>query len=136
MNNLDFPQYDYNDYETDDETSYNESDDEQELQCKNIDPALAKLMGIIIEKQELSDWKPPSKSGLDNSNEILSSTYFKNQNIVNDIDFFTVIKDDILNYKTLTTHQLDYIKNLNNQEQFELIQIYNQILNETKQQFK
>lgn len=134
MSNLDFPLYDY---DTDDETSYNESDDEQELQCKNIDPALAKLMGIIIEKQELSDWKPPAKSGLDNSNEILSSTYFKNQNIVNDIDFFTVIKDDILNYKTLTTRQLDYIKNLNNQEQFEIIQIYNQLLlDKTKQQFK
>ena len=137
MNNLGFSQgyeskYDY------EESSESEEEEEeiQGLQCKNIDPALAKLMGIIIEKQEVSDWKPPSKSGLDNSSEILSSTYFKNQNIVNDIDFFTVIKDDIINYKTLSTRQLDYIKNLNNQEQFELIQIYNQVLNLTKLQFK
>ena len=106
--------------------------DHHEFQCKNIDPALAKLMGIIIKEQsETTDWKPPSKSGLDNSEEIVPSMYFQNKNVVNDIDFFKIIKHNIINYKTLTDRQLEYIKNLNNAEKYELIEIYNKLISST-----
>ena len=126
--------YDYNDSsEDEDEYDEEEYDDEEVngLHCKNIDPALAKLMGIIIESQksdEEIDWKPPSKCGLDNSKEIISSSYFQNKDMLDHIDFFKVIKEDIIGYRTLTSRQLDYIKNLNNDEKFELIEIYNKVL--------
>jgi hypothetical protein len=124
-----FKEENKNEYDGSSESDY----DEEELQCKNIDPLLAKLMGIIIEEQNNNkiEWKPPSKSGLDNSEQIISSIYFKNKNSIEDIDFFKVIKNDILNYKTLTTKQLDYIKNLNNDEKFELIEIYNKLMDTT-----
>jgi hypothetical protein len=142
MSNYNFSKYYYkNNGEkyTDTDTDEDDDDDEDtdigedeeetsdELQCKNIDPALAKLMGIFIEEQK-TDWKPPLKSGLVNSSPIISSTYFYNQPILGSIDFFKIIKDDIINYKKLTDKQLDYIKNLNNQEKYELIEIYNKVL--------
>jgi hypothetical protein len=114
-------------YYDDDESKNEEKDDV--LLCKNIDPNLAKLMGIIIEEQKVIDWKPPEKNGLDNSNEIVSSYHFKNNNGLANLDFFSVIKDTIENFRMLNELQLEYIKNLNNEEKFELIKIYNKIIN-------
>jgi len=112
-----------------------ESEDEEynndELHCKNMDPALAKLMGIIMEEQNGLDWKPPSKSGLDNSDKIISSTYFTKKDLLHNVDYLNVIKDDILSYKTLSERQLEYIKNLNNEDKFEVIQTYNKVLDIT-----
>jgi hypothetical protein len=90
-------------------------------------------MDIIIEEQhKVTDWIPPTHSGLDNSKEIISSSYFRNDNNINTIDFFQVIKDDILNNRTLTERQLNYIKNLDNEDKFELIEIYNKILDKRR----
>lgn len=111
-------------YEEDTEES---SEENEELHCKNLDPSLAKLMGIIIEEQKEIDWVPPSKSGLDNSKQIIPSIYL-DKHFANNIDYFKIIKDDIINYKTLSNQQLDYIKNMNNEEKFELIQLYNKLL--------
>ena len=36
-----------------------------------MDPALASIMGIFIQEQEKSDWKPPLHSGLSNSERII-----------------------------------------------------------------
>lgn len=110
---------DYDSSESEDD--YEEKHDSQEFQCKNMDPALAKLMGIIIEEQKFeTDWKPPSKSGLDNSEKIISFNKAKE-----DSDYFEMIKDDISKYKKLSDKQLDYIKSLDNDKKFELIEIYN-----------
>lgn len=129
-----------NDYLFDDSSeSEKESDQEEEygdIQCKNLDPALAKLMGIIIEEQKEIDWKPPLKSGLGNSKEIISSIYLKHPFLSNDIDYFAVIKHDILSYKTLTKDQIEYIKHLKNEDKFELIQIYNKLIEVTMQNMK
>jgi len=127
-----------NDYSSND-SSESESEQEEEygdIQCKNLDPALAKLMGILIEEQKEIDWKPPLKSGLDNSKEIVSSMYLKHNFLSNEIDYFTVIKDDILSYKTLTKQQIEYIKHLNNEDKFEVIQIYNKLIDITMQNVK
>jgi|LauGreStaDraftv2_3_1035109.scaffolds.fasta_scaffold95118_1 hypothetical protein len=127
-----------NDYSSND-SSESESEQEEEygdIQCKNLDPALAKLMGILIEEQKEIDWKPPLKSGLDNSKEIVSSMYLKHNFLSNEIDYFTVIKDDILSYKTLTKQQIEYIKHLNNEDKFEVIQIYNKLIDITMQNMK
>lgn len=108
-------------YSTESENEYEEKDDSQEFQCKNMDPALAKLMGIIIEEQKFkTDWKPPSKSGLGNSEKIIPF----NADMKDD-DVFEIIKDDIIKYKRLSDKQLDYIKTLDSDKKFELIEIYN-----------
>jgi hypothetical protein len=123
--------YDY-DYDSEDSSESNYETEPEELQCKNLDPALAKLMGIIIEEQKEINWRPPVKPGLDNSEKIISNDYLKrNGLLVNDNDYFKVIKDNIVNYRTLSDKQLEYIKNLNNDQKFELIQIYNVIMNNT-----
>ena len=126
MNHLYYPsdnkerESDY-EYSSESENEYEEKYDIQEFQCKNMDPALAKIMGIIIEEQKFkTDWKPPSKSGLDNSEKIISF----NSNM-KEADFFELIKDDITKYKRLSDKQLDYIKTLDNDKKFELIEIYN-----------
>ena len=114
-------------YEYSTEGEYEDEDDNEDFQCKNMDPALARLMGIIIEEQKIkTDWKPPSKSGLDNSEKIVSfATHLKDKGTIKDNDFFEMIKDDIKHYNTLTDKQLDYIKGLDSDKKFELIEIYN-----------
>jgi len=132
MNSLMF-RYDndseYSEEDDDSEFEESKSSDSGELMCRNIDPALARLMGIIIEeqKQEIT-WKPPEKPGLDNSDGISYSYCLKNYMGMAEIDFFKKIKDDIRNYQKLSDRQLDYIKDLNNHDKFELIEIYNEIL--------
>lgn len=109
--------------ESDDESATDsDGNDNSELFCKNMDPALAKLMGIIIEEQKMSDWTPPTKSGLDNSEAIVSSAYLK----------IKVLERDILNHKTLNEKQLEYIKTLNNEDKLEIIHVYNQAMNNIK----
>ena len=120
-----------NDEESNDsenESNYESSEIDEEtdiLHCKNIDPRLAKLMGLLIEEQlEVIDWKPPTKSGLDNSEVIFSYNHLNSKYREN----FNEIKEDILHHRTLTEKQLEHIKTLNNEEKFELIKIYNKLL--------
>jgi len=67
MNSLMFRYDNDSDYsEEDDDSEFEESKslDSGELMCRNIDPALARLMGIIIieeQKQEIT-WKPRTKT--------------------------------------------------------------------------
>ena len=118
-------------YRDSDSDSYSDSEEEEEeneydgeLHCKNIDPALAKLMGIIIEEKantnNLCEWVPPTFSGLSNSVEIIPRKKEK--------DLFNQIKDDVMSYRTLTPRQLEYIKNMNNDQKYEMIQIYNKTM--------
>ena len=43
-----------------------------------------------------------------------------------DIDFYAIIKDDIRNCRVLNKYQLEYIKKLNDESKYELIEIFNQ----------
>ena len=45
--------------------------DEYKFECTNIDPSLAKIIGIDNPKNEVKTaWKPPTFSGLENSTKI------------------------------------------------------------------
>ena len=132
-NKQEYSDDEYDESDDSDESDESDESDSGELRCRNIDPALAKLMGIIIEEQKQDTiWKPPEKSGLDNSEGISYSYCSKNYMGMVEIDFFKKIKDDIHNYRNLSVRQLDYIKDLNNDEKFELIEIYNKILHHSK----
>ncbi len=59
-----------------------ESEDEDDIEGRimaNIDPNLARLLGIKVEQETKSDWVPPSFSGLHNSqrNSIYDNIYKK-----------------------------------------------------------
>lgn len=123
MNYLQENKYNDSDSDSDSNDYSEEAIEDDELHCKNIDPGLAKLMGIIIEEkvnsQNVGEWIPPTFSGLLNSTEIIP----KKENIM-----FNKIKEDVLCYKTLSPSQLEYIKNMNNDQKYEMIQIYNKTL--------
>lgn len=115
----------YNDSESE---SKSEEENDGELHCKNIDPALAKLMGIIIEENintnnNVYEWVPPTFSGLSNSVEIIPRKKENDENLM-----FNQIKDDVMSYRTLSPKQLEYIKNMNNDQKYEMIQIYNKTM--------
>ena len=115
---------------SDDSDSFEEEEKEQEeyeFSCKNIDPKLAALMNIVIEehaKLEMDNsWKPPSSSGLDNSEPIVKKTESKEPK---EIAFYEQLKDDITYFRKLTDKQLDYMKHsLTNDQKIEVIELYN-----------
>ena len=113
----------------DGEESTEEEEEEQEeyvFNCKNIDPKLAALMNIVIEehaKLEMDNsWKPPSRSGLDNSEPIVK----RNAESKEVVAFYEQLKDDITYFRKLTDEQLDYMKHrLTNDQKTEVIELYN-----------
>ena len=108
-------------------------EDNDTILCKNINPSLAKLIGIdYVEDKQMPEkcWIPPTKSGLDNSDVIIPYMYFQKNKIFNNNnhDFFRIIKEDIVNYQKLSYYQLQYIKNLTNEALYEIIELYNEVL--------
>ena len=82
-----------------------------------------------LEQEELNNLKEdqeerqvvvPSKHGLSNSEPIIPSYYFKKMRglffdkemeiLYTDINYLTIIKDDIRNFRKLNKYQIDYIK--------------------------
>lgn len=105
----------YSDSEYSDTSS--EINDEGELICKNIDPALAKLMGVIVEESQ-TDWTPPKFSGLSNSERIIKDER-------SDID--RIIKK-IENFETLEPSELEIMKITTHENKLKLIKAYNSII--------
>ena len=72
------------------------------------------------------DYDAPKDTGLHNSNVIIQSYYLhRENNILPDINYLNIIKDDIRNIRVLNTYQMEYIKNLSHNEKNELFDIYN-----------
>jgi hypothetical protein len=71
-------------------------------------------------KEEEEKFEPPTKHGLSNSEPIIPSYYFKKMRgllfnkemeiLYTDINYLTIIKDDIRNFRKLNKYQIDYIK--------------------------
>lgn len=104
------------------------------IMCKNMDPSLKKILGIIdeYESQEKIDWVAPSKSGLENSEPIIPKYFTKYKNTelpeLITINYYQIIKDDIRNYRKLNTYQIEYIKKLEHEKKNELFDIYNRCI--------
>lgn len=116
-------------YESDEEDSESYYSDENDanttLNCTNMDPALAALMGILIDEKPIkTDWVPPAKPGISNSDKIID--LYKNN------DFFHKIKYDIRSCRKLDQPQLDYIKTACPEEKYEIIEVYNELMTNTK----
>ena len=107
---------DYDDYETDED----EDEDEDEIKCTNMDPQLAKILGLHVEI-ELSDnkWKPPITHGLNNSDRIIND---RNNNL------FEEIKKRVVMKESLNEEQLNYIKTIDKDKLCEIINTYNNMM--------
>ena len=107
---------------------YYDSDngDQDEIICTNMNPQLAKLLGITVVDIEQSNqqWTPPASSGLSNSSRIINDR-------PNEI--FEGIKTCIRTKRSLNEEQLEYVKNIDKDKLCEIIFIYNSaVLNHHK----
>ena len=120
--------------DSDDDYYYSSSDeDTNDVKCTNMDPALAKIMGIFIKEQEECDWKPPLHSGLSNSQPIINHETKSNESKQESKeeskhDDFVRIKEKIKDYDKLTQNEIESMKYFSNQQKIELISIYNNII--------
>ena len=82
--------------------------------------------------------RPPSKHGLSNS-EPIPTYYLKKfksiyngeelESLVLDVDYLTVIKDDIRNLRPLNKYQISFIKyNVNDDNKNDIIELFNDVL--------
>lgn len=104
---------------------YDENYTIQTKMCKR----LSKEFGIEdFPCDEITEYKPPEKHGLENSEVIIPSYYqlHKHPSKILDLDFYQIIKDSIRNYRKLNAYQLTYIKNLKEDYKYEIIELLNQ----------
>jgi hypothetical protein len=83
--------------------------------------------------------RPPSRHGLHNSEPIIPSYYFKKMRAIScekeveimytNIDYLTIIKDDIRNFRKLNEYQIDYIKHTDDFSKNEIIDEFIKITN-------
>ncbi len=109
----------YSDQSESEEEYYYESDsgDDDKIICTNMDPQLAKLLGITVHTEQTQvQWTPPSSYGLSNSNRIINS---------NSNEIFEQIKTCVRMNQCLNDEQLDYIKHIDKDKLCEIIFIYN-----------
>ena len=91
---------------------------ENEFLCKNICPALAKIMGICVESNPIpttNNWIQPTHSGLLNSEPIIKKK--SNQ--------FDIIKNKIINYSNLDQYDMEFIFRLDDTDKFSIIKLFN-----------
>jgi hypothetical protein len=123
--------YENDDSETVSIQSFKYDDDNNTIKA-SISSNLSELLGIPKNTIETAnyDWNPPEKNGLNNCNTIIPSYYIKSYDRVIDIDYYTIIKDDIKNYRPLNNFQLDYITKIcTNEEKNYIISLFNNVLN-------
>ena len=69
----------------------------------------------------------PKEHGLSNAEVIIPAYYKlheKPENILS-VDFFKIIKDDIINVRVLNKYQMEYIKTITDEHKYELIKLFN-----------
>jgi len=121
-----FSSHNDNDNDNDDD-----DDDIKTIICYNIDPELAKVLGINtnINIKELEKtqgkWLPPVAYRLSNSEPIINKFKLNKEDYKSSFDYFTLIKDDISNFRKLTKEQLEYIKNMTSEQKQIVIELLN-----------
>jgi hypothetical protein len=100
------------------------------LYCKNICNNIKRSFELPIDESLLkSDYIPPSKYGLENSEPILPNYYFPKGDSIKSFDYLQIIKDDIRNMRKLNEYQINYIKTrLYNEDKNDLFDEFNKVL--------
>lgn len=91
-----------------------------------VNRKLSEILEIppIIYDQQF-EWDSPNEYGLSNCNSIIPKYYKISKDQILDIDYLTIIKDDIRNCRPLNKYQLNYIFNLQHEDKNELLLIFN-----------
>lgn len=106
-----------------------EKKDTEEFCLANLSPTLLKYFNITTNPNKIIpiDWKPPEEPGLKNSFSIIPEYYQRDNNKILDIDYLTIILDDIRNLRKLNEYQLEFIKNLDNENKHKIILEFNKL---------
>jgi hypothetical protein len=89
---------------------------------------LLKELGLTENNyDEKNSYEPPKEHGLSNSNVIIPAYYHidRHPSKILNIDYYEIIKDDIRNFRTLNSYQLEYIKKLSHEQKNELFDLFN-----------
>jgi hypothetical protein len=91
---------------------------------KNLNNSLKQLLDISIDNNTtlITDWKPPTKPGLDNSEQIVQN-YFINK----EIKYTEILKDNIRNMRPLSEEEIKYIITLNEKDLYDVINTFNKV---------
>jgi hypothetical protein len=107
------------------------SDYENYVIKANVCTIISRELNLPETAYEKSEYIPPPTHGMENSDVIIPAYYNLHKNTENalHVDYYTMIKDDIRNYRPLNKYQLEYIKNLDHDQKNELFDIYNECIN-------
>jgi hypothetical protein len=111
-----------------DNISLNDFDDNNYIIKANVCRKLSKILNVDDIKYDQNFlWQPPKEHGLKNCDYIIQPYYKYHEKVqkIFDIDYYEIIKDDIRNFRALNKYQLEYIKQLSNEEKNELFEIFN-----------
>lgn len=100
-----------------------------EIILENLSPSLIKYFdsNSDINKNIKTDWEPPKHNGLNNSFIIIPHYYRKAGGKFLKIDYYEMIIDDIRNCRKLNEHQLNFIKNLDDESKQKLFIEFNKL---------
>ncbi len=107
-----------------------DSDDEKDndIDLSKLSPSLIKYFNIDINNNTTqTDWEPPKHHGLNNSFIIIPNYYMKTGEKILKVDYYEMIIDDIRNFRKLNDHQLNFIKNLDDDSKQKLFIEFNKL---------
>ena len=106
-----------------------DSDVDSDINFNKLSPSLIQYFTpeININKNIQTDWKPPKVHGLSNSFIIIPEYYQKSGEKILKIDYYEMIIDDIRNCRKLNDHQLNFIKNLDDDSKQKLFLEFNKL---------
>lgn len=99
--------------------------DEMSRSFCSVDSVSTELTDYRIDS--VDNPRPPKKHGLHNARRILQRTYIERMMQGIPIDYFEILKDDIRNIRPLDKNQLDFVKNLNPDQMFEIVEVLNNV---------
>jgi len=110
------------DYKDDEDNNY-------DIKLENLSPSLIKYFkpDSNINKFVQNEWEPPKRHGLNNSFIIIPQYYRKAGDKILKIDYYEMIIDDIRNCRKLNEHQLNFIKNLDDESKQKLFVEFNKL---------
>lgn len=97
----------------------------------NVNKKLSKELNLSeLIFDEPPDYNPPAEPGLANSNVIIPGYYHlhNNPSKIMSINYYEIIKDDIRNLRPLNKYQLEFVKNLSDEQKNELFELFNSCL--------
>ena len=83
---------------------------------------------VLSRKMQKKELNSQSENGLSNSFPIVQQHYIEKMKRGENINYFEILKDDIRNLRPITNAQLNYIKTLNRDNLFEIIEISNDVI--------